>query len=177
MALLVAHRQIFDHHFAMDPMVNRALGFHLRGYRHKDNWRIILALTPWMLTRLWFTETPSEIQIPDGWRSQQRADADYQLLGPSIALPEELGDGKAHINYHPALGHYLLQPIALNMEAYGSAQEAFEAWNQVTKTRDEALTQIEKACEWQQEISRRELYTKHLVRAETAPIAHPKTGL
>jgi hypothetical protein len=46
LALLITHRQIDDRYFATDPMANRALGFHLHGYRHKDWWRIILALTP-----------------------------------------------------------------------------------------------------------------------------------
>jgi hypothetical protein len=162
MALLVAHRQIHNRYFAADPMVNRTLGFHLHGYRQVGDWRIILALTPWMLSRLWFASTPPDIEIPDGWRAEQRADADYQLLGPAIDLPEKLGGSKAHLNYHPTLGHYLLQPIALNMEHYGSAREVFEDWNHVIQVRDEALKQLEKECGWQREISRRELFTRHL---------------
>jgi hypothetical protein len=162
MALLVAHRQIYDRCFAADPMANRTLGFHLHGYRQVDNWRIILALTPWMLSRLWFADTPPDIEIPDGWRAEQRADADYQLLGPVIDLPGELGGGKAYLNYHPTLGHYLLQPIALNMESYGSAEEAFKAWNLVIESRDEKMKQMERECPWQKEVLRRELFTKHL---------------
>jgi hypothetical protein len=162
MALLIAHRQIYDRYFTADLMANRALGFHLHGYRRIDNWRIILALTPWMLSRLWFAETPPDIEIPEGWRAKQRADADYQLLGPTIELPEQFGGGKAHLNYHPTLGHYLLQPIALNMEPYGSAQEVFEAWNRVIEIRDENLKKMERECSWQREVSRRELFTSHL---------------
>lgn len=161
LALLITHRQIDDRYFATDPMANRALGFHLHGYRHKDRWRIILALTPWMLSRLWFADTPPDIEIPHSWWASQRADADYQLLGPALDPPEQIGGGKAHLNYHPTLGHYLMQPIVLNMESYGSAEEVFKAWNRIIQARDEALQQMEKECGWQREVSRRELFTNH----------------
>ncbi len=156
MALLIAHRQIYDRHFALDPMANPALGFHLHGYRHLGNWRIVLALTPWMLSRLLFAELPPPIAIPEEWSPERRRDAGYQLLGPAVDLPPELSGIQAHLNYHPTLGHYLLQPIALNMQPYASAQEAFEAWNQVILTRDEALQRMERECSWQREVSRRE---------------------
>ncbi len=161
MALLIAHRQIYERHFALEPTANPALGFHLHGYRHLGNWRIVLALTPWMLSRLLFAELPPPIAIPEAWRSERRRDADYQLLGPVVELPPELSTLKAHLNYHPTLGHYLLQPIALNMQPYASAQEVFEAWNQVIELRDERLRQMEQRCSWQQEISRRELFDRY----------------
>ncbi|MEJ2455355.1 MAG: [NiFe]-hydrogenase assembly chaperone HybE [Candidatus Thiodiazotropha sp.] len=162
MALLIAHRGIYNRHFAGDPMVNPALGFHLHGYRYTENWRIVLALTPWMFARLLFAESPPDIEIPDDWLSEQRRSMDYQLLGPMVDLPLETGGTKAHLNYHPTLGHYLLQPIALNMQNYANAREAFEAWNLVIETRDERLKQMEQQCNWQQEISRRELFGKFL---------------
>jgi hypothetical protein len=146
LALLVAHRQIHDRHFTADRMINRALGFHLHGYRRMDNWRIILALTPWMLAQLWFADTPPDIAIPNGWGAEQRADADYQSLGPGIDLPAKAGAGKAHLNYHRTLGHYLLQPIVLNMEPYGSAQEIFEAWRQVTRCQEKNIKQRQREC-------------------------------
>jgi hypothetical protein len=156
MALLIAHRQIYNRHFALQPEANPALGFHLHGYRCTENWRIILALTPWMFVRLLFAESPPDIEIPDGWLSEQRRTMDYQLLGPMVDLPLETGGTKAHLNYHPTLGHYLLQPIALNMRNYASAREAFEARNLVIESRDERLRQMEQQCSWQQEVSRRE---------------------
>lgn len=162
LALLVALRQIYDRHFAQEPTANPALGFHLHGYRRRENWRIVLALTPWMFARLLFAETPPAMQIPDGWHAEQREKADYMLLGPVIDPLREIGGIKSHLNYHPTLGHYLLQPIALNMQRYANTQEAFEAWNQVILTRDENMRRMEKECAWQQEISRRELFGKYL---------------
>jgi hypothetical protein len=156
MALLIAHRQIFERHFATDPAINRALGFHLHGYRQQNNWRIVLILTPWMFSRLLFAETPPDIPIPEGWRADQRAGADYQVLGPVVDLPTQNGALKAHLNYHLTLGHYLLQPIALNLEPYNDAEDVFRAWNEVIELRDERLKQMEQQCDWQQEISRRE---------------------
>jgi hypothetical protein len=162
LALLVAHRQIYDRHFARDPMVNPALGFHLHGYRRVNNWRIVLVLTPWMFSRLLFAEKAPAVEIPDGWRAAQRRDADYQLLGPMIEALPLTGGVKSHLNYHPTLGHYLLQPIALNMQEYACAEDVFEAWNQVIQTRNQALQNLDRECAWQEEISRRELFNKYL---------------
>jgi hypothetical protein len=158
LALLVAHRQIYDRHFAQEPMSNPALGFHLHGYRRSDIWRIVLILTPWMFSRLLFAETPPAIEIPEGWRADQRKDADYVLLGPMIDPQPQTGEIKSHLNYHTTLGHYLLQPIALNMQQYASAEQVFEAWNRVILSRDENLKRMEQECAWQREITRRELF-------------------
>ncbi len=162
LALLMVHRRIYDHHFARDPMANPALGFHLHGYRRTGNWRIVLVLTPWMFSRLLFSETPPAIEIPEDWRANQRKDADYVLLGPITDPQSQTGSIKSHLNYHASLGHYLLQPIALNMQQYASSDQVFEAWNQVILSRDENMRKAEKECAWQQEISRRELFRKYL---------------
>ena len=129
LALLIAHRQIFDQHFAADPSVNRALGFHLNGYRRQGQWRIIQILTPWMLANLWFADSPPEIALPESLL----ADPDHQPLGPVIDLPEKMGGGKAHLNYHPTLGHYFVQPLSLNLADYDDAQSVFEALSQADR--------------------------------------------
>jgi hypothetical protein len=67
---------------------------------------------------------------------------------------------QAHLNYHPLLGHYLLQPIALNMEPYASPEAVFEEWNQVIRTRDENMEKHRRDCPWQKEVSRRELFER-----------------
>lgn len=126
LALLIAHRQIFDRHFAVDPSVNRALGFHLHGYQQLDGWRLVQILTPWMLARLWFAERGPGITIPHGGGS----DDAYQPLGTRIALPSALGQGMAYLHHHATLGHYLLQPITLDMSGYQTAHELFEAWRE-----------------------------------------------
>ena len=127
LAVMIAHRQIFDQHFAADKSVNRALGFHLNGYRQQGLLRIIQILTPWMLANLWFADSPPEVGLPETLQS----DASHQPLGPKIDLPEDLGGGTAHLNYHPTLGHYLVQPITLDLAQYDNAHSVFEAMNQL----------------------------------------------
>lgn len=156
LALLVAHREIYDQQFAQDPMANFSLGFHLHGYRRTESWRIVLILTPWMLSRLLFPEQPPQIEIPEGWSAEERTTASYQLLGPSVDLDWQGGRLKAHLNYHETLGHYLLQPIALHMQNYASPEAAFQDWNEVIQTRDENMQRMQRECPWQQEVSRRE---------------------
>lgn len=162
LALLIAHRQIYDRHFALDLNANPALGFHIHGYRRTENWRILLMLTPWMLSRLMFPEQTPDIPIPEGWSAQERHEADYLLLGPAVHLALNSGEIKAHLNYHATLGHYLLQPIALNLQPYATPEEAFQAWNEVIRTRDENMRQMQRTCPWQEEVSRRELFSKYL---------------
>jgi len=156
MALLVAAREIYDRHFARDPMANPALGFHIHGYRRSERWRILLLITPWMLSRLLFPERPPRMPIPDGWSAEQREGAGYQMLGPSVELRWRGEKLKAHLNYHPCLGHYLLQPIALNMQNYTTPGEAIRAWSDVIKVRDKNMQRMQRDCPWQREISRRE---------------------
>ena len=154
MALLVAHRRIYDRWFAEEPSVNPHLGFHLRGYRRSANWRILLMLTPWMLSRLLFPEQAPDIAIPPGWSAQEQHGADYQWLGPVVHLDWDDGELKAHLNYQESLGHYLLQPLALDMLPYASHREAFAAWDPASKSRDESLPRWERDRSWQREISR-----------------------
>jgi hypothetical protein len=160
LALMVAHREIYDKYFVQEPMSNPALGYHLHGYRRTEDWRIILALTPWMLSRLMFPTQPPAIEIPEGWSAAERKGADYQLLGPSVNLDLQGSTLKAHLNYHPQLGHYLLQPIALNMQNFATSEETFEAWNEVIQRRDENMQRMQRECPWQQEVSRREFLSR-----------------
>ena len=162
MALLVAHRRIYDRWFASEASANPSLGFHIHGYRRSAGWRILLMLTPWMLSRLLFPEQLPVVPIPQGWSAQERRDADYQLLGPMVHLDWDGGELKAHLNYQETLGHYLLQPIALDMQRYDTPDAAFQAWNEVIRTRDENMQRMQRSCAWQAELSRRELFTKYL---------------
>ncbi len=152
------HEGVYQSYFAADAAANHALGVQLRAFRRLDNWRLLLVLTPWMLSRLLAPDRDPGLAIPAKWEEECRADADYQVLGPQLKL-EILGQSQqAHLNYATSLGHYLLQPIALNMAMYDSAEAVFEAWNQVIRTRDENMEKHRKDCSWQKEISRRELF-------------------
>jgi hypothetical protein len=160
LALLVAHRRIYDRHFAQEPSANPALGFHLHDYRRTGEWRIVVILTPWMLSRLLFPERVPDIPIPEGWSAEERHESDYQLLGPTVDLAWNGGDIKAHLNYQEILGHYLLQPIALDMQQYDTPESAFSACDKVITTRDEHMQRTQQSCSWQEELSYRALFAK-----------------
>ena len=135
-ALLAVHREIYRQFFSDDPLVNGKLGFHLHAYRRTSRWRAVLILTPWMMSRLLFPEQDPHIVIPEGWSGEDRGDTDYQVLGPSLRLGWSGNYMQAHLNYHTRLGHYLLQPIALNMQGYSSPKELFEVWRTMIGTLD-----------------------------------------
>ena len=159
-AVLDAHEVILREQLAGDPMLNGVLGIQLRALRRIEGWRVLLLLTPWMLARLLVPDEPPGLRIPAGWSADARRDADYMVLGPNLSF-ELLGQPqRAHLNYHPRLGHYLLQPICLNMGPYRNAEAVFEEWNQVIRTRDENMEKANRDCPLQKEVSRREFFRR-----------------
>jgi len=152
------HRQVYERELAQDPLLNHSLGIQLRAYRRLNNWRLTLALTPWMLGRILVPDADPGLEVPEEWRAERRTGAPYQVLGPGVSFQLSATSQQAHLNYHPDLGHYLLQPLALNMAEYDSAEAVFEAWNQVIRVRDENMEKRRKECSWQKEISRREFF-------------------
>jgi len=159
-AVLEIHQAILQGQMAADPGVNLNLPIQQRAFRRIESWRVLLLLTPWMLSRLLFPDTPPSLKIPADWSAAERQDADYLLLGPHMRF-ELLGQPhQAHLNFHPRLGHYLLQPICLNMSPYSNAEAVFEDWNQVIRTRDENMEKAKRDCPLQKEISRRELFRR-----------------
>jgi hypothetical protein len=157
-AVLDLHDELYSRFFSGDPLVNPELGIRIRAFRRTGNWRIFLLLTPWMLSRILIPDEDPGIPIPLEWKAEAREDQDYIVLGPSLKI-DILGQSQpAHINYHPRLGHYLLQPLAMNMEGYGSADEVFESWNHVIKKRDENMAKMQRECPMQREVSRREFF-------------------
>lgn len=159
-AVLEAHRDILREQLAGDPMLNMALPVELRALRRVDLWRVLLLLTPWMLARLLFPARPPELEIPPGWSSGERRNADYLVLGPNLGFDLLGQPQKAHLNYRHQLGHFLLQPICLDMKPYKNADAVFEAWDQVIHTRDENMEKAKRDCPLQKEISRRELFRR-----------------
>ena len=159
-AVRTLHEVIDRRFFAHDLLANRRLKVQTRAFRRIQDWRMLLILTPWMLSRLLVPDRAPAIPIPPEWREEAQRDAAYQVLGPGVTL-EILGQRqKTHLNYHPLLGHYLLQPIALNMESYATPEAVFDAWNQVIRSRDENMEKHGKDCPWQKEVSRRELFDR-----------------
>lgn len=159
-AVVEVHQALLDGPLARDPMLNHRLSLQERALRRIEDWRVLLLLTPWMLARLLFPDRPPEWALPSGWAADERGDADYQILGPSLTI-ELLGHRQqAHLNHHPRLGHYLIQPLCLNMDGYADADAVFESWNQVIRTRDENMERAKRDCAMQREISRRELFRR-----------------
>jgi hypothetical protein len=157
-AVLEVHTGILRSYLAADPMLNLGLPVEVRALRRIDVWRVLLLLTPWMLARLLFPQGAPGFEIPPGWSLEERRNADYCVLGPNLGFDLLGQPQRAHLNFHPRLGHYLLQPICLDMKPYGSADAVFEAWSQVIRIRDENMEKASRDCPLQKEISRRELF-------------------
>lgn len=165
-AILDAHQAILRDQLVGDPMLNRTLGMELRALRRIEGWRVLLLLTPWMLARLLFPDESPIIEIPPDWTAERRRDADYLMLGPSLEFELFGQPQKAHLNFHPSLGHYLLQPLCLDMAPYADAAAVFEAWDQVIRIRDENMEKARRECPMQREVSRRELFRRMRLTAD-----------
>ncbi|MEY6431508.1 [NiFe]-hydrogenase assembly chaperone HybE [Thioalkalicoccus limnaeus] len=163
-AVIAAHRRILDELRRSDPLLNTALGIEVRAYRPLDDWRVLLLLTPWMLARLFVPQQPPPIPIPPGWSASERRDAPYQVLGPALEIRLLDQPQRAHIHHDPDLGHYLLQPLCLDMTPYRDAEACFDAWAEVIRIRDENMEQAQRDCPLQRDISRRELFARILPR-------------
>ena len=159
-AVLDAHRAILSEQMASDPMINRAIEVQERAFRHIEGWRVLMLLTPWMLSRLLFPDAPPSLAIPEGWSAQERKDADYLLLGPRLGFDLLGQPQQAHLNYHTRLGHYLLQPICLDMKPYADGETVFEKWNRVIHIRDQNMEEAKRDCPLQKEVSRREFFRR-----------------
>lgn len=159
-AVLAVHQAILDGELGDDPLLNLALGIEQRALRRIDDWRVLLLLTPWMLARLLFPDHPPVSSLPAGWSGEERQAAPYQVLGPRLTFRLLDQPQQAHLGYHPRLGHFLLQPICLDMTPYPDAGAVFDAWGRVIRTRDENLERAKRDCPLQREVSRRELFTR-----------------
>ncbi len=159
-AVLAVHTTLLADVVARDPLLNLALPIEQRALRRIDDWRVLLLLTPWMLARLLFPAQPPVNTLPANWSADERAPADYVVLGPRLAFTL-LGQTQiAHLNYHVQLGHYLLQPLCLQLEAYADADAVFNDWGAVIQIRDTNLAHTQRDCPLQREISRRELFRR-----------------
>lgn len=150
--------------------LNARLTLEISAHRQLEDWHLLLALTPWMLTRLLIPQNRPAWSLPEGWNAQSRRQASYQVIGPLCELDIAGNHQRAHLNYDPELGHYLMQPLILNMTPFNGNDTVFAAWNQVIRTRDAEMERTRRDCPWQREISRRELFTRR------NPDAPPPSG-
>lgn len=154
---------LYQEVFQEDPLVNHQFPIEIRAFRYTPPWRIFLLLTPWTLARLFIPNRDPGILIPPEWEAEKRLYAPMTVIGPAMPLAILGGKEQAHLNYHPKLGHYLIQPIIQSMIKFKTPDEAFNAWNEVIKTRNRVIEEKQRRCDWQQEVSRREFFA-HLTR-------------
>ena len=151
---------IYEADFADELMVNHKLPVEVRAIRDIDGWRVFLLLTPWMLSRIYLRFDATDIAIPESWSAGSRTAEPHLVLGPSMTLTLLAQKQKVNLNYHPELGHYLVQPLMMRMEQFQSAKEVHAAWNEVIETRNENMRKRQLECHWQQDVSRREFFTR-----------------
>ncbi|MDD5058787.1 MAG: [NiFe]-hydrogenase assembly chaperone HybE [Sideroxydans sp.] len=150
--------EIYTQYFRNEFLVNHDLPIEVRAFRRSDGWCVFLLLTPWMMARVFLPERDPGLPVPNGWSADERAAASFLVIGPQLEFPL-LGETlKAHLNYQPGLGHFLLQPLVQSMQQYESASAVFAAWDEVIKKRDRVMEEQKRECGWQKEVSRREFF-------------------
>ena len=152
--------EIYETYFINELLVNHNLPIEIRAFRHTDIWRIFLLLTPWTLARVFLPERDPGLKMPPGWEAAERASAPITVIGPAMPLAILGGREQAHLNYHSKLGHYFIQPLIQSMAQFKTPDDAFSAWNEVIKTRNKVIEDQKKSCKWQEEVSRREFFSK-----------------
>lgn len=155
-----AFGEIYRNHFSGELLVNHDLPVEVRAFRRSDGWCVFLLLTPWMMARVFLPERDPGLLVPAGWSAAERAAAPFLVIGPLLDFTILGGAQKAHLNYLPELGHFLLQPLVQSMERFESADAVFAAWGDVIKTRDRVMEEQKRECGWQKEVSRREFFAR-----------------
>jgi hypothetical protein len=167
-AVTQCFEEIYRCQFRDEWLVNHDLPTEVRAFRRMEGWCVFLLLTPWMMSRLFLAERDPGIVIPAEWRSGNRANAPYEVIGPALSFKLLGNTQQAHLNHAPMLGHYLVQPLVQSMERFASADDVFDAWNDVIRTRNRVMEEQKRECGWQKEVSRREFFAR-LVRRMPAP--------
>lgn len=152
--------EIYRKTFSDEFLVNHNLPVEVRAFRRSDGWCVFLLLTPWMMARVFLPERDPGVPIPAGWSAAERAAAPFLVIGPPLDFTILGGAQKAHLNYLPELGHFLLQPLVQSMGQFDSADAVFAAWDEVIKTRDRVMEEQKRECGWQKEVSRREFFAR-----------------
>ncbi|MBF0124469.1 MAG: [NiFe]-hydrogenase assembly chaperone HybE [Magnetococcales bacterium] len=153
-------------HGAWDEMLmpshNPNLPVLTRSFRYLEPWRIFLLLTPWMLARLWVPLRDPGLPLPAEC-------GDGLLLGPPLEIELMSQRQKAHLQYQPRLGHHLIQPLVQSLHKYADAEAVFSAWSAIVTTRNTLIREHNRRCEWQQDVSRREMFSGLLHRRTHTP--------
>ncbi|MCK5719358.1 MAG: [NiFe]-hydrogenase assembly chaperone HybE [Thiomargarita sp.] len=158
--VLAVFSQLYQDYFLDELIVNHSLPIEIRAFRHSDIWCVFLLLTPWMLARVFIPTKLPKLVIPTNWQAEKRKLEPMLVIGPAMPLDILGGEEQANLNYHPNLGHYLIQPLVQSMEKFKTPDETFAAWNEVIKIRNQVIEEQNKECGWHQEVSRREFFAK-----------------
>ncbi|WP_294945317.1 [NiFe]-hydrogenase assembly chaperone HybE [Sulfurivirga sp.] len=146
-ALEEAFRTIERDSFRDDLLGGMALNAHLnveiRGLRRVDDWVVAFVLTPWMLAQVFCPLEPPHLPLPDDWRAEARGEAPYVVIGPPMRFQLGGQPFQAFLNYHPRLGHYLVQPLVQSMGQYADNEAAFAAWAEVLRFRREQYERMQ----------------------------------
>ncbi len=159
--------EIYRRQFHDEWLVNHDLPVEVRAFRRMEGWCVFLLLTPWMMSRLFLAERDPGIAIPPEWSIENRTNVSYEVIGPALSFNLLGNTQQAHLNYTPMLGHYLVQPLVQSMERFAGADDVFEAWNDIIRTRNRIMEEQKHECGWQKEVSRREFFSR-LVRGAQA---------
>jgi hypothetical protein len=155
-AVIKSFGDIYTRYLSTEFLVNHDLPIEIRAFRRSDGWCVFLLLTPWMMARVFLPEHVPGLAVPSGWSADERTSAPFLVIGPQLEFTM-LGETlKAHLNYLPELGHFLLQPLVQSMKPYESAGAVFAAWDEVINKRDQVMEEQKRECGWQKEVSRRE---------------------
>jgi hypothetical protein len=157
-------RRIYETEFAAELLANHDLPVEIRALRNIEGWRVFLLLTPWMLARIYLRCDTPQLAIPEEWGAESRTNQPHTVLGPPMTITVLAQEQKAYLNYHPQLGHYLIQPLIMRMESFRTASEVYASWNEVIERRNENMKQRQRECQWQQEVSRREFFNRLAAR-------------
>ncbi|MBF0188142.1 MAG: [NiFe]-hydrogenase assembly chaperone HybE [Magnetococcales bacterium] len=159
-AVVDHYRQVAREAESVIPELDRLeswaeFGVEARAFRRQDSWRMVLILAPWMLCRLLQPVRESTLTQPP-WTGLTPATG--MALGPvgTVSLMER--QISAHLQSHPALGRFLIQPLISGLTPYATPDDAFHAWSEVIRTREKIRTERGISCQWQQSVSRREMF-------------------
>jgi hypothetical protein len=123
-----------------------------------------------MLARLLLPIRDPGLPLPDNWGSADSM-AENGLLGPlqEVSL---LGQKQwAHLHRDAVLGDYLMQPLVQALHRYANPEAVFAAWTATVQRRDALLQASKKRCDWQQDLSRREMFAGLFRRGKEAVTA------
>ncbi|MCB1858991.1 MAG: [NiFe]-hydrogenase assembly chaperone HybE [Gammaproteobacteria bacterium] len=158
-AFLEEFQRTYQASFEGASEVNHQLPIITHAFRQLGEWRVFLLLTPWMLARVFVPNRDPGVSVPAEWRASVRQGRPYRVIGPGCDLDLLSGRQRAHLNFAPRIGHYLIHPLILSMLEFQTAEQVFAAWNRVIVTRNDNIKRLGRTNPQQEEISRREFFS------------------